>query len=178
MGEDQAVANRAGETAVDVENRLIRVLAIDDEPGTLELITHALTREQGYEVFTARNGVEGLQAYERERPDCVIVDVQMPLMSGFQFLRVLRGDHSSAQTPVIILSCLGGDEHLEAGELSGVDLYLQKPFAVGRLGANIRRVMCITPEERERRQQRLAEELGADHPEAASGEEPSVGLPD
>ncbi len=166
MAADQAGTDLEPESSLDtvetletpaITGRPIRVLAIDDEAEILDLITYALPSERGFEVCTARDGAEGLQTYYRERPDCVLVDVQMPVMSGFQFLRALRGDRESAQTPVIILSALDGDAHHEAGELSGCDVYLRKPFNVNALQAAIRRVMRISSEERERRQQELAD---------------------
>ena len=167
MGEDQAGTDLEQESSLDavdtaetraVDARPIRVLAIDDEADILEFITCALSPDRGFEVCTACNGVEGLQTYYRERPDCVLVDVTMPLMTGFQFLRALRGDRETAQTPVIILSALDGDAHHEAGELSGCDAYLQKPIKINTLQATIRRVMSISAQERARRQQELAEQ--------------------
>lgn len=164
MDEDQAAAGLVEEAALDMAEHPIRVLAIDDEADILDLITCALPRERGYEVCTAGDGAEGLEVYYRERPDCVIVDVAMPKMTGFQFLRALRGDSETAQTPVIILSALDTDAHHETGTLSGVDEYLQKPFKVTQLQATIHRVIGIVAEERARRAQELAREVvgGAD----------------
>jgi two-component system alkaline phosphatase synthesis response regulator PhoP len=135
-----------------------RILVIDDDPTLLELMAHALGKMPGYVVSTAANGAEGLTHYFAERPDCVIVDVVMPVMDGYQFLRALRGDRSSAQTPVIILSGKSDRPHLETGELSGTDEYMVKPFRPSELCAVIERVMRITPEERELRLRELAGE--------------------
>lgn len=180
MGEDQAVGEDQAEVSVvqetpsetaerAVAERLIRVLAIDDSAEIRELITCALPREHGFAVATACNGAEGLEVYYRERPDCVIVDVAMPVMTGFQFLRALRGDSETAQAPAIILSALDTDAHREAGALSGVDYYLQKPFKVTHLEEIIRQVMGIAPEERARRQEELAREVSGRETAATMG---------
>jgi DNA-binding response OmpR family regulator len=144
-------------TAMDTPPDVKRVLVIDDDPTILELIRHALGRLDRYEVVTAVNGADGLQSYFDAQPDCVIVDIGMPVMDGFQFVRAIRGHSVSANTPIIVLSALTDDAHQTTGALSGVDEYIAKPFKVSVLCAALERVLQITPEERERRIQDLAE---------------------
>ena len=147
-------------TAMDTPLDVKRVLVIDDDPTILELIRHALGRLDRYEVVTAVNGADGLQSYFRALPDCVIVDVDMPVMDGFQFVRAIRGHSVSANTPIIVLSALTDDTHQTTGALSGVDEYLAKPFKVSVLCAALERALQIAPEERERRIQELADGSG------------------
>jgi two-component system alkaline phosphatase synthesis response regulator PhoP len=156
MAEQVATEEVATEAADQLAPPTRRVLVIDDDPTLLELMAHALGKMPGYVVFTAVNGADGLARYFEQRPDCVIVDVVMPVMDGYQFLRALRGDRSSAQTPVIILSGKADRPHQETGELSGTDEYMVKPFKPSELCAVIERVMRITPEQRERRLRELA----------------------
>jgi len=144
-------------TAMDTPPDVKRVLVIDDDPTILELIRHALGRIDRYEVVTAVNGADGLQSYFDAQPDCVIVDIGMPVMDGFQFVRAIRGHSVSANTPIIVLSALTDDAHQTTGALSGVDEYIAKPFKVSVLCAALERALQITPEERERRIQDLAE---------------------
>ena len=143
--------------AIDTLRDVKRVLVIDDDPTILELIRHALGRLDRYEVVTAVNGAEGLQSYFDALPDCVIVDIGMPVMDGFQFVRAIRGHSVSANTPIIVLSALTDHDHQTTGALSGVDEYVAKPFKVNVLCAALERALQITPEERERRIQDLAE---------------------
>jgi DNA-binding response OmpR family regulator len=143
--------------AIDTLPDVKRVLVIDDDPTILELIRHALGRLDRYEVVTAVNGAEGLQSYFDALPDCVIVDIGMPVMDGFQFVRAIRGHSVSANTPIIVLSALTDNDHQTTGALSGVDEYVAKPFKVNVLCAALERALQITPEERERRIQDLAE---------------------
>src|SRR5262245_40571284 len=70
-------------TAMNTPPDIKRVLVIDDDPTILELVRHALGRLDRYEVVTAVNGADGLQSYFDAQPDCVIVDIGMPVMDGF-----------------------------------------------------------------------------------------------
>lgn len=134
-----------------------KVLVIDDNPTIVELIRHTVGMYGNYDVVVAYDGVQGLEQFYTERPDCVIVDVKMPRLDGYQVVRCIRGDSASAHTPLIILSAMIEEDDQLTGLLSGVDEYLAKPFRPSVLCATLEKVMRITPEERERRLERLAE---------------------
>ena len=133
-----------------------KILVIDDDQRIVELIRHTVTMFGKYDVLVAYDGVQGLERFQSERPDCVIVDVMMPRMDGFQVVRAIRGDGESAHTPLIILSALSEEVDQLTGKFSGVDEYMTKPFRLSVLCATLDRVMQITPEERERRIEELA----------------------
>lgn len=141
-----------------VQSVQCKVLVIDDTAAIVEFVRHALKRFGYTNVITASNGIEGLEAFYRERPDCVIVDVRMPGLDGYQVVRAIRGDLTTANTPLVILSALQEPDHRLIGLLSGVDEYLPKPFKVSELAAALERVMNITPEERTRRMKQLADD--------------------
>lgn len=145
-------------TAAEAGGRNKKVLVIDDNPTIVELIRYAVGMRGKYDVVVAYDGVQGLERFYSEHPDCVIVDVRMPRMDGYQVVRCIRGDGASAHTPLIILSALNGDEDQLTGLLSGVDEYVAKPFKPSALYATLERVMRITPQEREERLMRLASE--------------------
>jgi DNA-binding response OmpR family regulator len=128
-----------------------KVLVIDDNPTIVELIKYAVNLQGAYEVSVAYDGVQGLESIYVEKPDCVIIDVKMPRMDGYQLVRCLRGDERTADIPLIILSALARAEDQMTGMLSGVDEYLTKPFKPSALNAAIERVMRLTPGERQRR---------------------------
>lgn len=133
-----------------------KVLVIDDNPTIVELIRHAVGLQGKYQVVVAYDGVQGLERFYEEQPDCVIVDVKMPRMDGYQVVRCIRGDQASANTPLIILSAMLEEDDKLTGVLSGVDEYLAKPFKPSVLCATLERVMEITPRQREERIQALA----------------------
>ena len=134
-----------------------KVLVIDDNPTIVELIKYAVNLQTSYNVVVAYDGVQGLERVYAEQPDCVIVDVKMPRMDGYQLVRCLRGDPRTADTPLIILSALTREEDQMAGFLSGVDEYLTKPFKPAALNAAIERVLRLTSAERQQRMDRLVQ---------------------
>ena len=134
-----------------------KVLVIDDNPTIVELIKYAVNLQGSYEVVVAYDGVEGLERVYTERPDCVIIDVKMPRMDGYQLVRCLRGDARTANTPLIILSAMTRDEDQMTGLLSGVDEYMTKPFKPSALNATIERVLRLTPTERQQRMDYLVQ---------------------
>jgi DNA-binding response OmpR family regulator len=142
---------------VSVQSPDKKVLVIDDSPVIVELVRHAIEMQGKYAVVVAYDGEEGLEQYYRERPDCVIVDVMMPGMDGFQFVRCLRGDSRSSETPLIILTALASPEKELTGYLSGADEYLTKPFKPSVLCAALERVLTVSAGDREERLRRLAD---------------------
>lgn len=138
-----------------------KVLVIDDNPTIVELVKYAVHLYGNYEVVAAYDGEEGLRRFYQDRPDCVLIDVKMPRMDGYQLVRCLRGDADSAQVPLIILSAMIREEDQARGYLSGVDEYLTKPFKPAALGAALERVMKITAEQRYQRMRELAVRYGA-----------------
>lgn len=138
-----------------------KVLVIDDDRRIVELIRHTVAMHGQYDVLVAYDGVQGLERFYDERPDCVIVDVLMPRMDGYQVVRAIRGDAASAHTPLIILSALYEETDQLTGLCSGVDEYVAKPFKPSALCQTLERVMRITPEERERRIDELARATSA-----------------
>ncbi|HLI70028.1 MAG TPA: response regulator [Ktedonobacteraceae bacterium] len=134
-----------------------KVLVIDDNPTIVELIKYAINLQGNYQVNVAYDGVQGLERIYAEPPDCVIIDVKMPRLDGYQLVRCLRGDTRTVNIPLIILSALTRAEDKMTGMLSGVDEYLTKPFKPNALNAAIERVIRLTPAERQRRMDLLAQ---------------------
>lgn len=137
-------------------NAIKKVLVIDDNPTIVELIKYAVNLQGSYQVVVAYDGVQGLERVFAEQPDCVIIDVKMPRMDGYQLVRCLRGDLRTADVPLIILSAMTRDEDQMTGLLSGADEYLTKPFKPTALNAAIERVSRLTPAERQLRTDSLA----------------------
>jgi CheY-like chemotaxis protein len=132
-----------------------RVLVVDDDPGLLMAITDGLELVGGYQVLSARDGASGLEQFFALRPDCVVVDVRMPGLNGYQFVRALRGDPETAQMPVIVLSALVQDHEQLAGLLTGADAYLTKPVKIVDLVRTIDHAVCLTAEERAQRARKM-----------------------
>ena len=102
------------------------VLVVDDAREILQLVTMAL--EDDYEIHTAEDGLEGLNAVDRLRPDLVVLDVMMPRMSGYEVCGALKEKPDTRGVPVLMLSARGEKAHVKKGFYAGADDYLPKPF--------------------------------------------------
>jgi len=113
------------------------VLVVDDEQRLVSLVENYLLSE-GYRVTTANNGKEALKVAENESPDLIILDVMMPEMDGYEFMRKHRADHN---TPIILLTARVDDEEKVVGLEVGADDYITKPFRPRELMARVRAVL-------------------------------------
>lgn len=136
----------------------VTVLIVEDNAELLELLLQSLPLMGDFRVFGAKDGFEGLLQFEQVQPDCVVVDVRMPELNGYQFVRALRGDPATAQIPLIILTALSQSRDRFVGLASGADLFLNKPAMPSELARAIQQVLARTTAEREAAYQSLAEE--------------------
>src|SRR5215469_2915800 len=97
------------------------VLIVDDSRELLALITESLTLLGDFTVLTAEDGANGLERAVAARPDCAVIDIKMPGLDGFQLVRALRGDSTTAAMPLVILTALPQDIYRFAGMASGAD---------------------------------------------------------
>ncbi len=116
------------------------VLIVDDERKLREMIRVYLEQE-GYRVVEAANGREALYVARQERPDLVILDLLMPEMNGYDFIRLFSRE---SQTPVIMLTAKVEDTDKILGLELGADDYITKPFNVRELVARLRAVLRRT----------------------------------
>lgn len=114
-----------------------RVLVVDDEPRLVNLVRGYLEQD-GYKVATAGNGREALLISREFEPDLIILDLMMPEMNGWEFMRHLRREHD---TPVIMLTARVDENDRVAGLEMGADDYLTKPFSPRELMARVRAVL-------------------------------------
>lgn len=111
-----------------------KILAVDDDPDILDALTMIL-ESQGYQVVTARNGLEGLAKIEAEEPDLMILDLLMPKMDGFAVYKKLQEPRWSKyrNMPILVLTSVREEAarrryELETGHELEVDDYVEKPF--------------------------------------------------
>ncbi len=116
------------------------ILAVDDEPNILMSIEFILDME-GYEVHTARDGDDALEAAERVRPDLIVLDINMPRKDGYEVCRILRERENMTGTKVIMLTAKGQALEKKKGLEVGADEYVTKPFSADELLSVIR--ACI-----------------------------------
>jgi CheY-like chemotaxis protein len=102
-----------------------KILIIDDDP-TLIKVVHSLLRSKGYEVAVAFDGQEGLEAVTKEKPDLIVLDVQMPGMNGYTFVLELKKLVDIKVIPIIVLTVK--DEMAGFFSAEGIRDYIIKPF--------------------------------------------------
>jgi len=119
----------------------LKILIVDDDADLRGLIAYAL-RQAGYLAIEAADGAAALAAYEREEPALVILDVNLPRLSGFEVCRKIR-ERSPAPggTPVMMLTVRGAEEDVVQGLDLGADDYLTKPFSPRALLARVRALL-------------------------------------
>ncbi|NLT67004.1 MAG: response regulator transcription factor [Acidobacteria bacterium] len=110
-----------------------RILIVEDEKEMANGLKDILEFE-GYEVVTAENGKEGLQAISRKEPDCIILDLMLPDLSGYEVCEQIR---RKLTTPILMLTARSQDHDKIRGFKVGADDYLTKPFSVGELLARV-----------------------------------------
>jgi class 3 adenylate cyclase len=114
----------------------LHILAVDDNPLNLELLTD-IADANGYRVTTALNGLTALDLLQREPFDLVILDVNMPGMSGFEVCAKIKSDPATQHIPVLMLTALQDVQNRVQGLDAGADDYLTKPFSARELLARI-----------------------------------------
>jgi len=113
------------------------ILVVDDEERLLNLLQAYLSQE-GFRVVTAKNGKEALFQARREKPDLIILDIMMPEMDGYAFM---RQHHKERETPIILLTARVEEGDKVLGLELGADDYVTKPFSPKELVARVRAVL-------------------------------------
>jgi two-component system response regulator ChvI len=113
-----------------------RLLLVDDDRALSSILSTALG-EEGFEVLTAFNGLEGLKAFNASKPDLVILDVLMPEMDGLEVCRRIRRE---SNVPIILLTSRAEEVDRVTGLETGADDYVTKPFSTRELCARIRAI--------------------------------------
>lgn len=106
---------------------IVRVLVVDDDPAMCKLLRMIL-EPKGFEVLEAFSGVKGLMVTKRELPDVVLLDIMMPDIDGFDVCRELKLDPKTKDIPIIFVTAMSGQEHLDRGMSLGAQGYITKPF--------------------------------------------------
>ncbi len=120
----------------------IKILLVDDEPDILEILEYNLSNE-GYQIFTAPNGIKAISQAVKHKPHLIILDVMMPEMDGIEACEKLRGIPELSETVITFLTARGEDYSQLAGFEAGADDYITKPIKpkvlVGKVKALLRR---------------------------------------
>src|SRR6516225_10353421 len=117
-----------------------RILVVEDQADNRQIIRDMLAPAD-YEITEAENGEEALVAVAKDRPDLILMDIQLPVMDGYEVTRRIKADPSLSSIPVIAVTsyALSGDE--EKARAAGCDDFVPKPFSPRQLLAKIRQYL-------------------------------------
>ena len=120
-----------------------RILVADDDLIVQQFVSSILVQNH-YEVFTASDGRQALDAIHELKPDLVILDLIMPYRDGYEVLRLLREKKETRKIPVIILSAKSREEDVIRGLEAGAEDFMVKPFNALELVARARKILART----------------------------------
>jgi len=110
--------------------QLRTLLCVEDNPASLRLIERIVVRRPGLRLLSAKNGISGIEIALASRPAVILMDINLPDISGFKALMVLRANPATAHIPVIALSANGTALNVESGLEAGFFRYLTKPLVL------------------------------------------------
>ncbi|MFT6644960.1 MAG: chemosensory pili system protein ChpA (sensor histidine kinase/response regulator), partial [Patiriisocius sp.] len=144
------VAPDALEQAVEVEqlHRVRKVLIVDDSV-TVRKVTSRFMERQGWEVTTAKDGIDAMNQLQDIYPDVVLLDIEMPKMDGFEVLKSVRRDPRLEKLPIIMITSRTGEKHKKQAFELGVNQYIGKPFQEASLMSTIDEVLAEAGSTRE-----------------------------
>lgn len=117
-----------------------KILIVEDE-SDIQTLVHRILTANGFEVFEASDGEEGLIKAVSRKPDLIILDLMMPGLSGLEVCRLLKARQDTKHIPIIILSALARDIDKEYARKAGADHYMSKPFLTDDLLVSIDQLM-------------------------------------
>jgi two-component system response regulator MtrA len=108
------------------------ILVADDDPDILNIVTVSL-ETQGYVILKATNGREAVDQAKKNHPDLILLDMMMPVMSGYEAVAELKSDPATAEIPVVGLSAKAMATDIELASGIGIDGYITKPFRIAQV---------------------------------------------
>ncbi len=127
----EAIAEGAGDDTTGpaaVIKRIAPLVMVVDDSLTVRKITSRMLTREGFEVATAKDGVDGLQQLQDIEPDIILLDIEMPRMDGFEFARNMRADPKVRHIPIIMITSRTADKHRNRAMELGVNEYMGKPY--------------------------------------------------
>ena len=120
-----------------------RLIMIVDDSVTVRKVTSRLLERQGYDVVTAKDGVDAIEQLETIKPDLMLLDIEMPRMDGFEVTNLVRHHEIHRDLPIIMITSRTGEKHRERALSLGVNQYMGKPFQEEMLLENIESLLTV-----------------------------------
>jgi two-component system cell cycle response regulator DivK len=117
-----------------------RILVVEDQPDNRQIVRDMLA-DTGYEINEAENGQEALATISKQRPDLILMDIQLPVMDGYAATRRIKADAALKSIPVIAVTSYAFSGEEKKAREAGCDDYVPKPYSPRRLLAKIRQYL-------------------------------------
>jgi two-component system alkaline phosphatase synthesis response regulator PhoP len=121
-----------------------KILIVEDDPATQRLVEYSL-KQEGYQIITASNGLDGIRKALNDSPDLVILDVMLPGMDGFEICYRLRSEPSTKTLPILMFSAKAQEIDKDTGIKVGADDYLTKPSAPSVIVSHVEKLLATKP---------------------------------
>ncbi len=118
-----------------------KILVVEDDPSALRLVVYTLEQE-GYQVITASDGLEGVRKARDEHPDLIILDIMLPGLDGYEVCQQLRKEPETAKFPILMLSAKAREIDKDTGLKIGADDYLAKPADPSTIVAKVKALLA------------------------------------
>jgi signal transduction histidine kinase/response regulator RpfG family c-di-GMP phosphodiesterase len=139
---------QVGEDGQLAESSPISTILVVDDNTDLRNYVAQILRQANYRIVTARNGSDGFAQAKKHKPDLIVTDLMMPLVSGLDMIRMIREEPTLAGTPIVLLTAKVDEETRIEGVERGADAYLAKPFNDRELLAEARNLLALKANER------------------------------
>ena len=123
-----------------------KLLIVDDEESMRLLISITLRNDARFSLLSAKDGREAVDLAKKEHPSLVLLDIDMPLMNGFDVCRLLKADPATSKAKVIMLTAMAQESDMQEGAEAGCDGYFTKPFSPMMLLRKVDEVLGSLPE--------------------------------
>ena len=137
---------QAGETMQEaevVEQRQVPLVMVVDDSITMRKVSGRVLERAGYEVMTAKDGVDAIEKMQERVPDAMLLDIEMPRMDGYELATHMRNDLRLRNVPIIMITSRTGEKHRQRAFEIGVDRYLGKPYQEPELMRNVQEVLKV-----------------------------------
>ena len=120
-----------------VEQRRVPLVMVVDDSITMRKVTGRVLERHGYEVGTAKDGLDALERMAEVIPDLMLLDIEMPRMDGYELATAMKADPRMRNVPIIMITSRTGEKHRERAMQIGVERYLGKPYQEVELMRNV-----------------------------------------
>jgi chemosensory pili system protein ChpA (sensor histidine kinase/response regulator) len=141
--DERVIGDRPGAGPRNAVRAAPPLAMIVDDSLTVRKITSRMLQREGFDVLTAKDGIDALELLAEHTPDVILLDIEMPRMDGFEFTKNVKGSPEHANIPIVMITSRTAEKHRKRAADLGVDLYIGKPYQEDELLRNLRDMLSL-----------------------------------